>query len=210
MLITVLLPGIIKMTLQQRQPVVTAVSAVSVSPPSSCHSSHPPSGILATLIPSMFLPQLVWRAWRLFNYYTHISRGLVKVSWGCWEQQIWGMRGSDVLPPYSCSEHHGTQLPSAGYLLRQGVQVTSPFFGLHLMKQLVFPHLLPFRASWKHLMKGLQPVLMIVEKLEHQLCKYMVCCNKFIKFIHNSLLSLWSVLCSVMQVSGDRKPVTDF
>lgn len=95
-----------------------------------------------------------------------------------------------MLLPCSCSEHHGTQLPSAGHLLRQGVQDISPFFGLHLVKQLVFPHFLPFHVSWEPLMKGLQSVLMITEELEQQLCKYTVCCNKFIKFIHNSLFSL--------------------
>lgn len=144
MLITVLLPGIIKMTLEQHQPVVPAVCAASFSPPSSCSALTLPQGSLHSphsshaLGPSAFLKGLLHHSLRIFKLFNSILHGIVRVNWGCCEEQIWVMWGSDLLPLCSCSGHQGTQLYSAGNLLRQCVQATSPFLSLHLVKWLIF------------------------------------------------------------------------
>lgn len=54
-----------------------------------------------------------------------------------------------------------------------------------------FQLFLPFCASWKPLMKGSWPILMTMEELEQQLCKYMVCCTKTYILSTFSLFSPW-------------------
>lgn len=139
MLITVLLPGIIKMTLQQHQPVVPAACAVSFSPPSSCCSSHPPSGISSlhsshALGPPGFSEGQFSAAWGFLSCLIHFTL------WG-WAggagRSRFGWCEAVICCPYGPARAQGTQLCSAGNWLGQCVQATSPSLSLHPMKRLV-------------------------------------------------------------------------
>lgn len=141
MLITVLLPGIIKMTLQQHQPVVPAACAVSFSPPSSCCSSHPPSGI-SSLHSSHALGPPGFSEGQ-FSTASGFLSCLIHFTWYC-GGELGVLGGADLgdvrqwsAAPRLLPERQGTQLCSAGNWLRQCVQATSPFLSLHLMKLLV-------------------------------------------------------------------------
>jgi len=119
MLITVLLPGIIKMTLQQHQPVVPAVSVASFSLPSSCRSSRPPSGVFLTT----FTPPTLWDPPQ--HFWLTVPWGFLRQIWA-FHMVLWGWAEGAGSSRFGwreavrrCPEHHGTQLPCAGNSLGQ-------------------------------------------------------------------------------------------